>query len=74
MPTPASRCTECDRDRITGLAKEHVQHNYQTAENKKDRQQKPLSHLVLHRAAIHDILAVRLWVTSFSLNEVKVFD
>jgi len=39
-----------------------------------DRPQKPLSRLVLHRAAIHDVLAVRLWVTSFSLNEVKVLD
>jgi hypothetical protein len=51
-----------------------VQDNNQSAEKKKDRQQKSLSHLVLHRAAIHDVLAVRLSVTSFSLNEVKVFD
>jgi hypothetical protein len=51
-----------------------VQDNYQSSENKKNRQQNPFSHLVLHRAAIHNVLAVRLWVTSFPSNEVKVFN
>jgi len=58
--------------RITPLAKKDVQHKNQSAENKKDRHQKPLAHSVLHVAAIHDVLAVRsISLTTYAFASVE---
>jgi hypothetical protein len=58
--------------RITPLAKKDVQDNNQSAENKKDRHQKPLPHSVLHLASIHDVLAVRsISLTTYACASVE---
>ena len=36
-----------------------MQDNYQSAENKQDREHKPFPDPVLYRAAIHDVLALQ---------------
>lgn len=38
---------------------EDVLHKNESAENKKDRQQKALPHFVFYRDAIHDVLTLR---------------
>jgi hypothetical protein len=45
--------------KISGLAMEDAQDDYQSAENEKDGEQKALSHAVFQCDATHDVLEVR---------------